>query len=202
MAISLGWVNRRATSPPTQMLTNYEKQLPARFAGLTSHFAVILVGKSLATATTAAASIATAAPIAAGVPSRATSRSARAAAGFRLGARFVDLKIATAEVFSVERRDGFSGFRVVYHLDEAEAARFARLAIGSDVNARKLSEGFEQGAQIRCSRLKAHVANKKVLHTFSPEALRSTAARFRSLGRTDDLPGSGNGGETRPYQIK
>src|ERR1700722_17966696 len=86
--------------------------------------------------------------------------------------------MAAAEVFPVERRDGLSGFRVVDHFDEAKAARFARLAIGSDVNARELSEGFEQCAQIRCSRLKAHVANKQVLHTFSPEALRSTAAKI------------------------
>src|ERR1700722_18956930 len=154
--------------------------LPARRARLTRDFAIIFIRKSfLAAAATAAIAAAGASAVAAAITAAATTVTAaaptaatwstRSAAGFGFRAGFIYFQIAAADVFSVERRDGFRCFGIVGHFDETETARAAGLAIGGDVHAGELAEGLEEGAKIFCSGLKAHVANKQILHGDSPE---------------------------------
>src|SRR5271163_3514552 len=114
--------------------------LPARLARLPRDFAIIFVRESFLAA---AATIAATATSVATAASTSATRSARpAAAGFGFRARFVYFQIASADVFTVERGDGFRRFSVVRHFDETETARPAGLAIGGDVHAGKLAEGL------------------------------------------------------------
>src|SRR5215467_2925734 len=126
--------------------------LPARLARLASRFAVILVRESATAATTTGACAA-----------------ATAARGsLTLGPRFVDLEIAAAHFFSVESGNGFRCLGVIRHFHKSKAASTACLAICGDVNAPDLPKRLEECRQIGLSGLKAHVANKKTLHSRSP----------------------------------
>src|SRR5271156_1484427 len=139
-------------------------KLPTRLAGLTRNLAVILVRKSFtATAASTAVSAAATTIAARATVARAAARTAWAG-GFGLGTSFVNLQIATTEIFAVESSNGLGRFSVVDHFHEAEAAGFAGFAIGSNMNARQLPERLEQCFEIRSSGLKTHVANKKILH--------------------------------------
>src|SRR5277367_5772684 len=138
--------------------------LPARLARLTRDFAIIFVGESFLAA-------------AASVPAARTARTA--AAGFRFRTGFIHFQIAAADVFAVERRDGFRCFSVVRHFHETEAARAAGLAIGGDVHTRELAERLEERAEIFRGGLKAHVANKQILHGDSPEHSTTVASAIR-----------------------
>jgi hypothetical protein len=154
--------------------------LPARLARLTRDFAIIFVRESfLAAATTAAIAAAGASTVAAAVTAAAPTAatwSARSAAGFGFRAGLIYFQIAAADVFAVERRDGFRRFGVVGHFDETEAARAAGLAIGGYVHAGELAEGLKESAKIFCGGLKAHVADKEILHGDSPEQSTTVAS--------------------------
>jgi hypothetical protein len=111
-------------------------KLPARFARLTGYLAVILIRKSLATSAASATAVSTAAPITAGTAIAGAAARSTWTAGFRLGPSFVDLEIAAAEVFAVERGDSLGRIRVIDHFHEAEAARFPGFAVGSHMYSR------------------------------------------------------------------
>src|SRR5580704_2734358 len=147
--------------------------LPARLARLTRDFAIILVRESFLAAATTAASV----TAAAATTTTWTARSA--AAGFRFRTCFIHFQIAAAYVFAVERCDGFRCFGVVGHFDETETTRAAGLAIGGDVHAGELAEGLEERAQILRGGLKAHVADKEILHGDSPEHSTTVASVIR-----------------------
>jgi hypothetical protein len=159
--------------------------LPARLARLTRDFAIILVRESFffatagvaATGTAAIAATITAAAttLSAAAPA-ATARAARSAAGFRFRASFVYLQIAATDVFAVESCNGFGCFGVIGHFDETETARASGLAIGGDVDAGELAEGLEERAEIVRGGLKAHIANKEILHVESPEQATTVAS--------------------------
>src|SRR5271154_111804 len=154
--------------------------LPARLARLTRDFAIIFVRESFfaaaasvpaARASAIAAIVifaATATAVTATTAAAAARTTRTAAAGFRFRACFIYFQIATADVFAVESRDGFRCFSVIRHFHETEAARPTGLAIGGHVHARELAEGLEERAQILRGRLKAHVADKEILHGDSP----------------------------------
>jgi hypothetical protein len=151
--------------------------LPARLARLTRDFAIILVRESFFAATAgiaaawaaavAAAITATAATISAAAATTWAARTTAAGFGFRAG--FIYFQIAAADVFAVESCDSFGSFGVVGHLDETETARATGLAIGGDVHAGELAEGLEERAKIVRGGLKAHIADKEILHGDSPE---------------------------------
>ena len=151
--------------------------LPARLARLARDFAIIFVRESFFAA--AAAGIATRASGVAAIviltttattiaaATAATWAARTAAAGFfRPG--FVDFEVAAADVFAIERGNGFGCLGIVGHFDETEAAGTASLAIGGDVHAGELAEGLEECAEVVCRSLEAHIADKEILHDDSP----------------------------------
>src|SRR6266446_3708644 len=147
-------------------------ELPAR---LPRGIAIIFIREAVASAAALAPS---AAPTAwAASPARAAeiSRSTRRAA-FALRPRFIHFQIAPANFFTVQRRHGLCRFRVVGHFHERKAARAARLAVHSHVDARHLAKRREELSQIAFRRLEIHVADKQTLHLDSPCTLRSTTS--------------------------
>jgi hypothetical protein len=103
---------------------------------LTGYLAVILIGKSLTASAASATAVSAAAPIAAGTAIAGAAARSAWTAGFGLGPSFVDLEIAAAEVFAVERGDSLGRIRVIDHFHETEAARFTGFAVGSHMNSR------------------------------------------------------------------
>ena len=106
--------------------------LPARLARLARGFAIIFV-REFFLAAAAAPATAIAATVSA-TPAASAARSTRST-GFGLGTGFIDLQSATADIFAIERGDGFGGFFIVLHFDETEAPGAAGFAVGSDVDA-------------------------------------------------------------------
>ena len=88
-----------------------EDQLPAVAAVAT------ITSISAAASTTTAAAVATASAATAAVPSATT-----AAGAFRLRARFIDHKVPTTEVLTVEAIDRAIGVFIAGNFDEGEAA--------------------------------------------------------------------------------
>ena len=64
----------------------------------------------------------------------AASASPTAASAFRLGARFVHVQGASADLRAVESRDRLISFLGVRHLDKAKTTRAARVAVGHDAD--------------------------------------------------------------------
>jgi hypothetical protein len=89
-----------------------EDQLPAVAAVAT------ITSISAAASTTTAAAVATASAATAAVPSATTT----AAGAFRLRARFIDHKVPTTEVLTVEAIDRAIGVFIAGNFDEGEAA--------------------------------------------------------------------------------
>ena len=85
--------------------------------------------------TTASATATTAAAISAATASRTA---------FRFRARFINIQRASAQLRSIERRDGFLSVFVARHLDESEATRTPGLAIRKNTHAINLPVGLEQ----------------------------------------------------------
>jgi hypothetical protein len=93
-------------------------KLPARLAWLARGFAIILVRESFppASSTTAATGTRTAAP-----------------RYFRT--RFVHFEVASAELFSVEGRNGLGGFFVVGHFDKGKSmTKWTRVTCPNGLN--------------------------------------------------------------------
>src|SRR5689334_21646153 len=130
-------------------------KLPARLAGLARGLPVVFVRKSFpAAASTTAAT-------------RASATRTRTAAPRCFRTRFVDLEVASAKLFSVKRRNGLGRFIIIRHFDKGKPASTAGLPVHHQMNPRYLPVRLEQLAQLRFRRVKAHVADKKTLHTFS-----------------------------------
>jgi hypothetical protein len=75
------------------------------------------------------------------------------------GTRFVDLDLAPAELFAVERADGVTGRLVVSHLDKAEPPRTTRIAIGDERDIVHFSMAGEKFVDFRLRRFKRKVAD-------------------------------------------
>src|SRR5215470_1384276 len=127
-------------------------ELPARFARLSSRFAVIFIRESTAAATTAGAS--------------AAAIAARGA--LALGSRFVDFEAAASHFFSVESGNRLRCLSIIGHFHESKTARPACLAIRDHVNAPDLPKSLEQRLQIGLRGLKTHVPYKNAFHSPSP----------------------------------
>src|SRR5487761_531262 len=145
---------------------------PARFARLARGFAIILIREALA--------------VTAAIASAATAAASWAAAfrrpAFALGARFIHLQIAAADLFPVEARNRLGCFRVVGHLDKRKSPGAARFAIHCQVDPRDLSKRREERAQIRFRRLKTHIADKQILHApHSPSLLKQNVMPKRRV---------------------
>src|ERR1700735_932593 len=179
-SLSLGWVCEGAKTTATSNADVTE--LPTRLARLTGYLAVILVRKPFTapaapTAVSAATTITTRAAIA-GTAARTTR-----AAGFRFRASFVHLQIAPAWIFAVESSDSLGCIGVVHHFHEAKTAGFSGFAVSGDVDTRQLAKRLEQRLEIRCSGLKTHVADKKILHAhLSLNDLLPLLKRFTTVG--------------------
>jgi hypothetical protein len=78
--------------------------------------------------------------------------------------RFVDAQRASADVFTVELRNGRFGFALVRHLDEAEAARAARLAIHEDLDGRNFTKRTESIAKLVFAHAIRQIANVDIHH--------------------------------------
>ena len=76
-----------------------------------------------------------------------------------LGAGFVHRHGAARNALQVQPTDGFLGFRVIRHFDEAEAPRSAGLAVGYHVHARYFAELAEFLADILLGRLKREISH-------------------------------------------
>src|SRR6267378_3669758 len=164
-------------------------KLPARLTRLPRRIAIIFIRKPVAPAA-ALAPAATAARSAS--PARTTKALWPSRSTFALWACFVDLQIAPANFFSVQRRHGLRRFRVVRHFHERKAARAARLPVHGHVDPCHLAERRKQLAQFAFGGLKIHVADEQTLHLDSPCTLRSTTsaglrqtAVSRTLGDVD-----------------
>src|SRR6266404_6292749 len=150
-------------------------ELPARLARLPRGIAIIFVREAVASAAALAPSAAPTAWAASPAWTAEISRSTRRAA-FALRPRFIHFQIAPANFFAVQCRHGLRRFRVVGHFHERKAARTARLAVHSHVDACHLAKRREELSQIAFRRLEIHVEDKQTIHLNSPWTLRSTAS--------------------------
>ncbi len=135
-------------------------------------WSVLLIAVA-ATTTAAAATTITAAATAtiSAVAATAASASVAAAttsAALRLGASFVDVDGASADLGAVERRDGFLAVLVAGHFHETEAAGAAGIAIGHDAYAVYLSVTLKQLPQFILTGVEAEVPHKNILHASFP----------------------------------
>jgi hypothetical protein len=106
-------------------------------------------------ATAATTTVSTAAP---------TAVTTTTAAAFHLRTGFVNVDRASAELGTVERRDGFFTVFAAAHFDEAEAARTTRVAVGHDAYAVHLSVRLERLAQFVFTCIEAEVTYENILH--------------------------------------
>jgi hypothetical protein len=160
MVSPLNFVNKRLPAAPQSC----NLALPARLAWLSCAVAVIFVREPPGLfAATAAVAIAT--PITASITIK-TSTASRSAwpAGCGLGASFVHLQVAATHFFSIEPGDCLRGLGIVGHFNKRKSPGTSRLPVHRNVNTRDLTEGLEQGAQVRFRGLKTHVTDEQILH--------------------------------------
>ena len=148
-----------------------------------------------ATTITAAATATISAVAATAAPAAVTAAATTAA--LSLGAGFVDIDGASADLGAVERRDGFVAVLVAGHLDETKAARAACIAIGHNAHAVYLSITLEQLPQFILTGVKAQVPHKNILHASSPALSGWKCELSCRTGRTENaflkiLTGAGN----------
>src|SRR5688572_14802710 len=117
---------------------------------------------------------------------RSTSRQ-RSLAALLSWPRFVDAQRTPAEIFTVELRNGRFGFARVRHLDEAETARPARLAIHEDLDGRNFTKRTEGIAKLVFAHAIGQIANvdihHKTLTPLRPPMRRSTNGVRLSAGQ-------------------
>jgi hypothetical protein len=141
------------------------RNLPARLAGLTRGFAIVLVRETVSAATLAAATTSaalTSAIAAAEIVSRAARRAALAAR-----TRFVHLQISAAGFLAIESGNGLGSFVIIGHFNESKTSSTTGFAVHGHVHAGDLTERLEQGAEIAFGSLKIHVSDEKALHVSS-----------------------------------
>src|SRR3974390_2694907 len=105
-----------------------------------------------APATTTTAGASTVATTTAATVASTTAATATGAVG--LGARFIDVQIAAAEVGAVEGFDRLVSGIVVHHLDEREAARLSGVAVGDNVHLVHCAVGLKQRPDLVFRRVK------------------------------------------------
>jgi hypothetical protein len=164
--------------------------LPARFARLAYGFAVILVGKPVAsaaaalsfaaTATRVTAAVSSAAAIAAEAASAAIP-SARRSAAFATRPRLIHLELTAAGRRSIQASDRLGRFLVIRHFDESEPARASGLAVHRHVYTRHGAKWFEQRTQLTLTRLKIQIPHKQTLHLPFSSGQPQIAFRTRPL---------------------
>jgi hypothetical protein len=118
--------------------------------------ALIIVASTAATAG-ASSTASTGAPA-------TTAGSAGTAVG--LGSRFIDIQGASAQLFSIESRDGFFGLRGVGHFYKRESSRASGVAVGDQADLINFAVWLKQGSQLCFRGAVREVANKKLLHGF------------------------------------
>src|SRR5688572_5736555 len=94
---------------------------------------------------------------------RSTSRQ-RSLAALLSWPRFVDAQRTPAEIFTVELCNGRFGFALVRHLDEAETARPARLAVHEDLDGRNFTKRTEGIAKLVFAHAIGQIANVDIHH--------------------------------------
>jgi hypothetical protein len=115
-----------------------------------------------------------------GTPTTATG-SAGTAIGLR--SRLVDIQCASTQLFSIQSRDGFFGFRGVGHFYKRESSRASGVAVGDQADLINFAVRFEQGSQLCFRGAVREVANKKLLHGFPfPVSQRCTSDFVGGLG--------------------
>jgi hypothetical protein len=148
----------------------------------------------LPVASVPAASAATAAPAAPASAPASTVAAAPASApasAFSLRARFIDHQRAAQEIFAVQRRDCFFGFRIVADLGEPEAARLARKTVAEQRQGIRLHPGLrKQSCNILFRSLERQVSHIQFLHGESPCAPVARAGTTATLKRQDRGRGS------------
>jgi hypothetical protein len=95
--------------------------------------------------------------------SAATTTTAAASGAFRLGARFVHVQRASADLRSVQSSDRFLSVFGARHLDETKAARTACVPVGEDADTIHLAVHFEQLTQFVLRCIEIQVSHKDVL---------------------------------------
>jgi hypothetical protein len=96
---------------------------------------------------------------------KSLSAATTAAAGLvRLWFRLIDLKVAASKFGSVQRRNGFVGFRRIGHLDKGETAGAAGFTIGNNAYAFDGAVRFKHAAQFRFGGAVRQIANIQILH--------------------------------------
>jgi hypothetical protein len=118
-----------------------------------------LVAVSAASTTTAMSASATALAAISTTTASATARSA-----LDLGTGFVHIEGASADLGTIECRDGLVTFFSVTHLHEAEAARAAGVPVGHNADAVHLSMGLEKFAQLVFPGIEVQVTDKNIFH--------------------------------------
>src|SRR5712692_3338736 len=151
-------------TPPISVLifacADSRGRLPARFARLTRMAAVVVA--SPATGALAA----------------------WAAAALCFRPRLVHVQGAPAQLFAVERRNGFLSFSGIRHFDECKSSRTAGVAIGHNANLLDCAMRFEQGPQLCFAGTVRDVANKKLLHRIFPRLQAKVKLRFKPVSQS------------------
>ncbi len=78
------------------------------------------------------------------------------------GTGFIDVEGTATDVGPVQSGDGLVGFTGVYHLDESEPSRAARIPVRYEVDTRHGSKRFEERAKRLFSRTEIQVAYKNL----------------------------------------
>jgi hypothetical protein len=119
--------------------------------------ALVIVASATA-ATTGASTTA-----AAGTPAAAAGSPGTA---LGLGAGFVDVQCASAEIFPVQSGNGFFGFRGVGHFYKRKSSRASGVTVGDQADLIDFAVRFKQGPQLCFRGAVREVTNKKLLHGF------------------------------------
>ncbi len=129
------------------------------------------------------AAIATTIPSASSA-TESTASTTTAAGTIRLGTRFIHIERASANLAAVNAGNRFLAFLGVCHLDKAEAARTASIAISHDADTVHLSIGRKQLSQFIFPSVKIQIADENILQANSLELSYlnvATAAKKRRL---------------------
>jgi len=103
----------------------------------------------------AAAATTVSTPVAPTISATPAAVPATAARVLGLGTRFVHVEGASANLRTVQGRDGFFAILVAGHFHEAEAARSARVTVGHNADPIHLPEGLEHLPQFVFGSVKA-----------------------------------------------
>ena len=134
--------------------------------------------------------------IAATSATAASAETTTATSAVGLGASFVDIDGASADLAPVKGCYGFLTVFVAVHFNEAKAAGASGIAIGHDTDTVDLAIAFKELPEFVFTSIEAEVAYKDVLHASSPAlSCRECELSSRTAGRETFLKiltGAGN----------